>query len=122
MVVDGIMIGSGDLRLDLGLPPALDGPEPEYNHCLDLVHAAAKKYNIPLLGFTVGPGLLKKRYLQGWRGFMCSADYYAAAIMMANFLKGAREEVIEAEKELGLDANGEPKKVNGESKTIEVKA
>lgn len=48
--VDAIMIGSGDLRMDIGLPLALHGDEPEFLRCMERATSVCKKYNLALVG------------------------------------------------------------------------
>lgn len=66
--VDCLMVGNGDLRLDLGLYVS-DGPEPEFNKCLEQIVNAAKKCDEPVLNLA-GPSGIEKRSKQGCSVFV----------------------------------------------------
>ena len=91
--VDCLMVGNGDLRMDLGLAPGLDGPEEEYNKCLEMVVDARKKYNRPCLTFTAGPGQIEKRLKQGFSAFMVGADAFAIGGAMRTTLEQSHGEI-----------------------------
>jgi hypothetical protein len=91
--VDCLMVGNGDLRMDLGLPPGMDGPEEEYNKCLEQVIKAGKKYNRPCLTFTAGPGHVEKRLKQGFSAFMVGADAFAIGASMRATLQQSHDEI-----------------------------
>ena len=80
------MIGNGDLRLDLGLAPALDGPEPIYNQCIKNVLDASKKHKRPVWTFTTSAADIEKRLGQGFTGFVAGADAMAIGAAMRKTL------------------------------------
>lgn len=96
--VDCLMVGNGDLRMDLGLPPGLDGPEEEYNKHLEMVIKAGKKYNRPCLTFTGGPGQVEKRLKQGFSAFMVGADAFAIGASMRGTFKQSYDEIKDWQK------------------------
>ena len=91
--VDCLMVGNGDLRMDLGLPPGLDGPEEEYNRCLEKVVDAGKKHGRPCLTFTGGPGHVGQRLKQGFSAFMVGNDAFAVAASMRGTLQQSHDEI-----------------------------
>lgn len=93
--VDCLMVGNGDLRMDLGLPPGLDGPEESYNRCLQQVLDAAQKHNRPCLTFTSGPGQVERRLKQGFSAFMTGSDAFAIGGAMRNTLQQSYDEIKE---------------------------
>lgn len=96
--VDCLMVGNGDLRMDLGLPPGLDGPEEEYNRCLEKVIAAGKKHGRPCLTFTAGPGQVEKRLKQGFSAFMVGSDAFAIGGAMRQTFHQSYTEIKEWQK------------------------
>ena len=97
----------GDLRLDLGLMPALDGDEPSYTKCVDQVCQAAKKHgDLPLLTFTRSPDAIKKRFAEGFNMFVCGADVFSLGAAARTELK----ESVEAVKESMAGASGSGKR------------
>ena len=96
------MIGAGDLRLELGLPPTQDGPEASYQFCVQQVFKAAKNNgDMPVFGFAFGPAFIESKVKQGYRGIMVSSDVTALVYKQMADLKLARE-MIQARG----DANG----------------
>jgi hypothetical protein len=63
---DGQVIGIKDLRLDLGLPLANTGDEPEFVACLEKARVLSKKYRIPISGF-IPRSIIKERLDLGYR-------------------------------------------------------
>lgn len=47
------MIGYGDLRLSLGLPPGLAGDEPSFLEAVESIMQAARKHKKPVFGFAM---------------------------------------------------------------------
>lgn len=96
------MIGAGDLRLELGLPPTQDGPEASFQSCVQQVFEAAKSNgDMPVFGFAFGPAFIESKIKQGYRGIMVTSDVTALVYKQMADLKLARE-MIQA----GGDANG----------------
>ena len=96
--VDCLMIGNGDLRMDLGLPPGLDGPEESYNKALQQVIDAGRKHNRPVLTFTGGPGQVEKRLKQGFSAFMVGSDAFAIGGAMRQTYQQSYDELKRWEK------------------------
>ncbi|ORY88978.1 Pyruvate/Phosphoenolpyruvate kinase-like domain-containing protein, partial [Leucosporidium creatinivorum] len=96
--VDAIMIGTGDLRMSLGLMPGVDGPEPIFQEALATIEAAAAKYNLPILGFALGGPMAENRLNRGWQLLMMSADTLALVIGQSGPLKETRAVVESFEK------------------------
>lgn len=65
--IDALFIGPVDLRISLGLVPALDGEEPAWNDAVDRIAAAAQKHGRALSTVTDG----KPASVEKWskRGF-----------------------------------------------------
>jgi 2-keto-3-deoxy-L-rhamnonate aldolase RhmA len=98
LVVDATMIGSGDLRLELGLPPTQDGPEPSYQACVQQVFKAAKANgDMPVFGFAFGPAFIESKVKQGYRGIMVTSDVTALVYKQMADLKLAREMIQQKE-------------------------
>jgi 2-keto-3-deoxy-L-rhamnonate aldolase RhmA len=92
------MIGSGDLRMELGLPPTQDGPEPSYQACVQQVFKAAKANgDMPVFGFAFGPAFIESKVKQGYRGIMVTSDVTALVYKQMADLKLAREMIQEKE-------------------------
>jgi hypothetical protein len=60
------VIGVGDLRLDLNLPLAMTGDEPEFTACLEKARVLSKKYKIPIAGY-IPSAVMKERLDLGYR-------------------------------------------------------
>ncbi|KAJ7449245.1 Pyruvate/Phosphoenolpyruvate kinase-like domain-containing protein [Mycena latifolia] len=77
--VDAVMIGAGDLRLDMGLPVAFVGTEPEFVDAMSRVTAASKKHKKALMGVAVGPPMVEERLQQGFTLLVTTVDLYTLA-------------------------------------------
>ncbi|KAK4704358.1 4-hydroxy-2-oxoheptanedioate aldolase, partial [Phenoliferia sp. Uapishka_3] len=107
--VNGIMIGTADLRMDLGLAAGMMGPEPEFEDALQKIQAAANKYNKPILGFAMGEYMCKERLDRGWRLLMVSSDAVALVAGQTGPLKEIRgivEGVELAKSQAAVKLNG----------------
>jgi 2-keto-3-deoxy-L-rhamnonate aldolase RhmA len=91
--VDALMIGPGDLRLDMGLP-GFAGEEPEYLEAFKIVERAARVNNLPIAGFARGPQI-GLRLSQGWTLFIITADCLALLAGQAGSLFAGRNAVKE---------------------------
>ncbi|KAG9025973.1 hypothetical protein FRB95_009538 [Tulasnella sp. JGI-2019a] len=96
--VDAIMIGTGDLRLSMRLPFSFDGAEPEYLNAIDAIETAAKKNNLPLVGFALGPPAVEAKLKKGYQCLMVSADMIALIAGQSQGLAMARTAVSEFKK------------------------
>jgi 4-hydroxy-2-oxoheptanedioate aldolase len=73
--VDGIFVGTGDLRLSMGLAPgSLDGDETEFVAALEKIRDAAKARGLPIMGFGLSPSILRQRVEMGWSAFIVHGD------------------------------------------------
>lgn len=91
--VDCLMVGNADLRLELGLPAGLDGPEESYNQCLKQITDAGKKFGKPVLTFTGGPGSVEKKLRQGFSAFMVGSDGFGIGVQMRQTLNESWKDV-----------------------------
>ncbi|KAJ6512338.1 Pyruvate/Phosphoenolpyruvate kinase-like domain-containing protein, partial [Mycena vulgaris] len=76
--VDMIMIGSGDLRMDMGLSGFM-GSEPEYIEACERVTSVARASNTPLMCIAFGEHMIKPRLDQGYRVIGVSTDLMTLA-------------------------------------------
>lgn len=63
--VSGVFIGPADLRLSLGLPPAIDGEEPEFIVALQKIVRVAKKHGKVVGCMGIGEAAAKKQVSEG---------------------------------------------------------
>lgn len=105
--VDAVMIGTGDLRLDMRLPFGFDGPEPEYQAAIARIENAAKAKGFPLFGFALGKEMMEAKLARGYKGLMVTADALAMVAGQAAMLVMCREVVKEhVEQEEKVEVNG----------------
>ncbi|KAJ7445906.1 Pyruvate/Phosphoenolpyruvate kinase-like domain-containing protein [Mycena latifolia] len=105
--VSGFMIGTGDLRIDMGLPLAFDGDEPEFVAAMQKATRVSTERNIPIVGVTLSPAMVKKRINEGYRILLCAFDVHVLAFGMIKMLgeaKVAAEEQMQAIHINGLDS------------------
>ncbi|KAG9003464.1 hypothetical protein FRB94_009999 [Tulasnella sp. JGI-2019a] len=88
--IDGIMVGTVDLRLSMRLPVGFGGPEPEFIAAVDAIETAAKRNDLSLVAFGLGPALEAKAQ-KGYTMLMISADLLALIAGQAGSLKAGRE-------------------------------
>lgn len=60
----------------MGFVASVDGPEPEFVEAMERAAFLAHKYQIPLLGFAMGP-LIPVRFKMGYRMIVNAADVFA---------------------------------------------
>ncbi|KAJ7694819.1 Pyruvate/Phosphoenolpyruvate kinase-like domain-containing protein [Mycena rosella] len=77
--VDAVMIGAGDLRLDMGLPVGFVGTEPDFVEAMARVTAMSKKYKKSLMGVAIGPSMVEERLRQGFTLLVSTIDLYTLA-------------------------------------------
>lgn len=75
--VTGALVGPYDMRLSMGLPGAMDGPEQEFVDSMDKVVALGKKLNKVIGTLAVGEAVARKRKQQGYDFLMCGTDLNA---------------------------------------------
>ncbi|KAJ7697702.1 Pyruvate/Phosphoenolpyruvate kinase-like domain-containing protein [Mycena rosella] len=93
--ISAFMIGSGDLRLDMGLPLAFDGDEPEFVTAIQKATRVSKERGIPLVGGGLGMEMVKQRIDEGYRILVCCFDLHTLAygtIKAVGEAKAAAEE------------------------------
>ncbi|KAJ6551718.1 Pyruvate/Phosphoenolpyruvate kinase-like domain-containing protein [Mycena capillaripes] len=91
--VDAVMIGAGDLRLDMGLPVGFVGSEPEFVAAMDRVTAMSKKYGKSLMGVAIGPSMVEQRLRQGFTVLVNTVDLYTLGFATITELGTARATV-----------------------------
>lgn len=101
------MIGSGDLRLSMRLPFQFAGTEPEYLGAIAAIETAAKRNNLPLMAFALGP-MLPEKLAAGYKMLMVTADVFAMVSSQASSLAAGRATVQE-EKDKAAAGTGEKK-------------
>ncbi|CAK5274134.1 unnamed protein product [Mycena citricolor] len=70
------MVGVADMRMELGLSPALPmATEPEWVKIMEHASAMAKKHDIPMLGLALGEEMIKGRIAQGFKLIASAADF-----------------------------------------------
>ncbi|KAJ7326219.1 Pyruvate/Phosphoenolpyruvate kinase-like domain-containing protein [Mycena albidolilacea] len=89
--VDGVVIGAGDLRLDMGLPISLNGTETAYAAALLRVFSLAKQYNMPLICLALGAKQIEARLAEGFTVLVVSLDLHALAFAVMRELEKARK-------------------------------
>ncbi|KJZ74015.1 hypothetical protein HIM_06683 [Hirsutella minnesotensis 3608] len=73
--VDGLFVGTGDLRICMGLSPgSLDGDEPTFCSALRRIRDAAKANDLPITGFGISPATVQRRIAMGWNAFIIHGD------------------------------------------------
>ncbi|KAJ7723279.1 Pyruvate/Phosphoenolpyruvate kinase-like domain-containing protein [Mycena maculata] len=77
--VDAVMIGTGDLRLEMGLPVGFVGSEPEFVAALERATAMSKKHGKALMGGALGPAMVEERLSQGFSLLVATIDLYTLA-------------------------------------------
>jgi hypothetical protein len=60
--------------MEMGLPVAFVGTEPEFVEATDRVTAMSKKYRKPLVGAAIGPEMVEERLRQGFTLLVTSID------------------------------------------------
>jgi hypothetical protein len=76
------MVGTHDLRLELGIRPPgyFDGDEPVFHEALDKITTAASRHGphgMAILSFSRPGPDLQKRMQRGWRAFKITTDALA---------------------------------------------
>jgi 2-keto-3-deoxy-L-rhamnonate aldolase RhmA len=94
--VDGVFIGPADLRLAIGLTPAIDGEEPEFLAALQKITQAAKKYGKVVGCMGIGEETALRRAGEGMDFLVSTFDYGAILAGYAADLAKARSGVSKA--------------------------
>ena len=91
--VSGVFIGPADLRLSIGLPPAVDGDEPEFLNALKRITSAAKKHGKIVGCMGMGEEAARKRAAEGMDFVLSTFDNGAMVAGFANELAAAHKGV-----------------------------
>lgn len=94
--VSGTFIGPADLRLSLGLSPAIDGAEPEFVAALDRIRTTAKKCGKVVGTMGMGEEVARKRATEGMDFLLSTFDNGALVAGWARELAAARKGVATA--------------------------
>ncbi|KAH0847258.1 4-hydroxy-2-oxo-heptane-1,7-dioate aldolase [Fonsecaea pedrosoi] len=73
--VTGVFIGPYDLRLSLGLPGGVDGPEPEFIAAVDRICEAGRKHGKLIGSMATTPELVRTRTDAGMKFLLTTLDY-----------------------------------------------
>ncbi|KAF7190001.1 2-keto-3-deoxy-L-rhamnonate aldolase [Pseudocercospora fuligena] len=94
--VSGTFIGPADLRLSLGLGPAVDGDEPEFLEALAKIRTSAKKHGKVVGTMGMGQETAKKRAEEGMDFLLSTFDNGAMMAGWAKDLAAAKRGIPEA--------------------------
>ncbi|KAG8789647.1 hypothetical protein FRC16_001191 [Serendipita sp. 398] len=113
--IDAIMIGIGDLRLDMNLPIKFDGDEPEYVAALDKLEGLARKYNKPLVGFAFPEmtDFFEDRVRRNYQLLMVAADSYTMTYGLAMAGGSSRARVAEIQATMAKEKEEAAQQANG---------
>ncbi|KAJ7103686.1 Pyruvate/Phosphoenolpyruvate kinase-like domain-containing protein [Mycena crocata] len=89
--ISAFMIGTGDLRLDMGLSVGVTGTEPEYVAAIEKATKIGKERDLPLVGAALGAEMIKMRIDEGYRILVCCFDFYTLSLGMITTLSDARK-------------------------------
>ncbi|PPJ52300.1 hypothetical protein CBER1_09252 [Cercospora berteroae] len=82
--IDGILVGTGDLRMSLGLPSgSLDGDEEIFVDALERIRNVTSARGTPVMGFSSNARLIERRLKIGWQALIVHADFssiYSSAV------------------------------------------
>ncbi|KAK4499753.1 hypothetical protein PRZ48_007939 [Zasmidium cellare] len=94
--VSGTFIGPADLRLSLGMSPAIDGTEAEFLEALDRIRTTAKKLGKVVGTMGMGEEVARKRAAEGMDFLLSTFDNGALVAGWARELAAARKGTTEA--------------------------
>lgn len=89
--VSGTFIGPADLRLSLGMTPAIDGSESEFTTALERIKNAAKKAGKVVGTMGMGEDVARKRASEGMDFLLSTFDNGALVAAWARELAAARK-------------------------------
>lgn len=119
--VDGLFIGTGDLRLCMGMATgSLDGDEPAFVSALEKIRDAARKNDLPMMGFGISHSTLESRINMGWNAFIIHGDIDAickSAIQALDSYSAVARSTVSSENKNGEHKNGEQK--NGTKRKLD---
>jgi 2-keto-3-deoxy-L-rhamnonate aldolase RhmA len=96
--VSGVFIGPADLRLSIGLPPAIDGTEPEFLNALKKITSTAKKYGKVVGCMGMGEVAAQRRAAEGMDFILSTFDNGAMVAGFAADIANAKKGVQAASK------------------------
>jgi 2-dehydro-3-deoxyglucarate aldolase/4-hydroxy-2-oxoheptanedioate aldolase len=96
--VSGCFIGPADLRLSIGLPPAIDGTEPEFVDALKKIVTTAKKYGKVVGCMGIGEKAAQRRAAEGMDFLLSTFDNGAMVSGFATDLAAAKRGIQAASK------------------------
>ncbi|KAJ7095661.1 Pyruvate/Phosphoenolpyruvate kinase-like domain-containing protein [Mycena epipterygia] len=91
--VDGVMIGVGDLRMDMGLSVWFVGMEPDFVAAMERVTTMSKKYKKALVGAAIGTPVVEERLRQGFTVLATTIDLHTLAFGTITELREAKATV-----------------------------
>ncbi|OAP56702.1 hypothetical protein AYL99_08814 [Fonsecaea erecta] len=94
--VTGTFIGPYDLRLSLGLPGGVDGPEPEFSQALSTVLDAAKKHGKIVGSMATSPEMVSTRAGLGMTFLLVTLDYNCLVAGFASAVESSKEALKKA--------------------------
>lgn len=86
--VAGAFVGPYDLRLSMGLPGGIDGPEQTFDDALQTICSAGKRHGKMIGSMGVGPALAKRRADLGMTFLLTTVDY---SVLVAGFAAARRD-------------------------------
>ncbi|KAJ7251990.1 Pyruvate/Phosphoenolpyruvate kinase-like domain-containing protein [Mycena rebaudengoi] len=90
--INAFMIGAGDLRLDMGVPFAMTGDEPEFVAAMNKATKISKERDLPILGVAFGGAeMVQMRIDQGFTILAVSLDLHALAYGVIGQVTSARD-------------------------------
>ncbi|KAB8211531.1 HpcH/HpaI aldolase/citrate lyase family protein [Aspergillus parasiticus] len=100
--VDALMLGPGDLRLSLGLPPRKFGEpdDPRFLAAVDRLIEVSKKYRKPLMTVSFKVNAAKDTWIRAFSMLLTSAD-------IVSVQKGHQAELKAMQEALGTSVNGQ---------------
>ncbi|KAJ6483982.1 Pyruvate/Phosphoenolpyruvate kinase-like domain-containing protein, partial [Mycena sanguinolenta] len=98
--VAAFMLGLGDLRLEMNLPLAFDGDEPEFVEALQHASKISKKHEKPIACGAFNKQIIKERVDQGCRLLLCGFDLQFLAFGIMSTLADTRATVEEHMRDL----------------------
>ncbi|KAJ7062011.1 Pyruvate/Phosphoenolpyruvate kinase-like domain-containing protein [Mycena amicta] len=88
--ITALMIGSNDLRLDMGLSLGLTGNEPEFVAAVAKATKMSKQYRVPLVGIAADPAMVRLRIDQGFTILVTVMDVLTLAFGTMHSIGEAR--------------------------------
>lgn len=109
-IVDGLFIGTGDLRMCMNLAHgSLDGDEPVFLAALEKIRDAAKAHDLPIMGFGISPSGVELRLELGWNAFIIHGDIDAICTSATESLQTYSKAAYGASDNVPLrEKNGDP--------------